>query len=73
MECLNSHRGISHCYDLLLASAVAQLCLTLHKLMDCSPLVSFVHGILQARILEWVATSLVVYYKLLSRILCAIQ
>ena len=34
---------------------VAQLCLTLWDPMDCSPPVFFVHGILQARILEWVA------------------
>ena len=33
----------------------AQLCLTLCDPMDCSPPVSSVHGILQARILEWVA------------------
>ena len=31
------------------------LCLTLCDAMDCSPLGSSVHGILQARILEWVA------------------
>ena len=31
------------------------LCLTLCDPMDCSPLGSSVHGILQARILEWVA------------------
>ena len=30
-------------------------CLTLCDLMDCSLPGSFVHGILQARILEWVA------------------
>ena len=34
---------------------VAQLCLTLCEPMDCSPPGSSVHGILQARILEWVA------------------
>ena len=34
---------------------VAQLCLTLCDPMDCSPPDSSVHGILQARILEWVA------------------
>ena len=34
---------------------VAQLCLTLCDHMDCSPLGSSVHGILQARTLEWVA------------------
>ena len=34
---------------------VAQSCLTLCNPVDCSPLGSSVHGILQARILEWVA------------------
>ena len=34
---------------------VAQSCLTLRNIMDCSPPGSSVHGILQARILEWVA------------------
>ena len=32
-----------------------QLCLTLCSPMDYSPTASFVHGILQARILEWIA------------------
>ena len=34
---------------------VAQLCVTLCDPVDCSSLGSSVHGILQARILEWVA------------------
>ena len=34
-----------------------QSCLTLCNLMNCSPPGSSVHGILQARILEWVAPS----------------
>ena len=34
---------------------VAQWCPALHDSMDCSPPGSSVHGILQARILEWVA------------------
>ena len=34
---------------------VTQSCLTLCNPMDCSPPGSSVHGILQARILEWVA------------------
>ena len=34
---------------------VAQLCLTLQYHMDCSPSGSSIHGVLQARILEWVA------------------
>ena len=33
---------------------VIQSCLILWNHMDCSPVVSSVHGILQARILEWV-------------------
>ena len=36
---------------------VTQLCLTLCDPMGCSPPGSSVHGILQARILEWVAIS----------------
>ena len=36
---------------------VIQLCLTLCDPMDCSLPGSFVHGILQARLLKWVAIS----------------
>ena len=36
---------------------VAKSCLTLCNLVDCSPPGSSVHGISQARILEWVAIS----------------
>ena len=36
---------------------VAQSCLTLCNPMDCSPPGSSVHGILQARLLEWVTIS----------------
>ena len=36
---------------------VAQSCLTLCDPVDCSPPGSSIHGILQARILEWVAIS----------------
>ena len=36
---------------------VAQLCLTLCDPMDCSLPSSSVHGVLQARVLEWVAIS----------------
>ena len=36
-------------------SEVAQLCLTLHDPMDCSLPGSSIHGIFQARVLEWVA------------------
>ena len=37
--------------------SVAQSCPTLCDPMDCSPPGSLVHGILQARILEWIAIS----------------
>ena len=36
---------------------VAKSCLTLCNPIDCSPPGSSVHGILQARIVEWVAIS----------------
>ena len=41
------------CRKVKSGSEVAQSCLTLHNSMDCSPPGSSVHGILQARILEW--------------------
>ena len=34
-------------------SEVAQLCLTLRDPVDCSPPGSSIHGIFQARVLEW--------------------
>ena len=40
---------------LIIYSLEAQLCLTLCSPMDCSPPGSSGHGILQARVLEWVA------------------
>ena len=42
-------------YEVKLKVLVAQSCLTLCSPMDCSPPGSSVQGILQARILEWVA------------------
>ena len=39
----------------MLKVLVVQSCLTLRDPVDCSPRGSSVHGILQARILEWVA------------------
>ena len=41
----------------ILSDKSLQLCLTLCTSMDCSPPGSFVHGILQAGILEWAAMS----------------
>ena len=43
------------CIKVQSESEVAQSCLTLHNPMDCSPPDSSVHGISQARVLEWVA------------------
>ena len=48
---------------------VTQLCLTLCDPMDCSPPGSSVHGILQARILEWVAID-VGFKSTASKALC---
>ena len=50
-QCRVNPWGLSYSPKVL----VSQLCLTLHYLMDCSPPSSYVHGILQARIVEWVA------------------
>ena len=50
------HFSLSGCLCLCVCVySVAELCPTLCKPMDCSPLGSSVHGILPARILEWVA------------------
>ena len=43
------------CMKVKSESEVAQSCPTLSDPMDCSPLGSSVHGIFQARVLEWVA------------------
>ena len=42
-------------------SEVTQLCLTLSNPMDCSLPGSSVHGIFQARVLEWVAIACSVF------------
>ena len=41
------------CMKVKIESEVAQLCLTLRNPMDCSLPGSSIHGIFQARILEW--------------------
>jgi len=48
-------RGSSRGRDTCMCAKSLQLCPTLCNPMDCSQLDSSVHGILQARILEWVA------------------
>ena len=42
-------------FDVKVKVSVAQSCPTLCDAMDCSPPGTSVHGILQARILEWAA------------------
>ena len=51
------------CMKLKSESEVAQSCLTLSDPMDCSPPGSSVHGIFQARVLEWgaIAFSILIY------------
>ena len=48
------------------AYSVTQLCLTLCDPLDCNPPGSSVHGILQARMLEWVAISFSMYVQMLK-------
>ena len=50
---VNPHEGLS--VNPCICVLVTQLCLTLCDPVDCSPPGSSVHGILQAKILEWVA------------------
>ena len=50
-------------------ATVAQSCPTLCDPMDCSPPGSSVHGIIQARILEWVAISFLRAYFCLNKFL----
>ena len=52
MQLSRKGRGGRHRFVVL--DLVAQSCLTLCDPMDCSPLSSSVHGVLQARTLEWV-------------------
>ena len=42
-------------------SEVAQLCPTLHDPMDCSLPGSSIHGIFQARVLQWGANKILLY------------
>ena len=44
-----------HCASFLCMCVCAQSCLTLCDSMDCNPPGSSIHGVLQVRILEWVA------------------
>ena len=46
---------LAHYISVVVGVLVTQSCPTLCDPVDCSPPGSFVHGILQARVLEWVA------------------
>ena len=46
-----------HCMKVKSESEFAQLCLTLSDPMDCSPPGFSIHGIFQARVLEWGTTA----------------
>ena len=56
------------CMKVKSESEVAQLCSTLSNPMDCSPPDSSVHGIFQARVLEWgaIAFSMINLYSILK-------
>ena len=52
----DNHNGVmTHLEPDILESEVTQLCLTLSNPMDCILPGSSIHGIFQARVLEWVA------------------
>ena len=51
------------CMKVKSESEVAQSCLTLSDPMDCSLLGSSIHGIFQARVLEWVAIAFSGFYS----------
>ena len=53
--CVCVHVCVRACMRVLARMLVTQSCLILCHPMDCSPPSSCVYGILQARILEWVA------------------
>ena len=50
-----------HCVKVKSESEVAQLCLTPSDPMDCSPPGPSIHGIFQARVLEWGAIAFSTY------------
>ena len=57
-----------HCMKVKSESEVAQSCPTLRDPMDCSPPGSPIHGIFQARVLEWVVISFSIFLALHYRL-----
>ena len=55
------------CMKVKSESEVAQSCLTLSDPMDCSPPGSSIHGIFQARVLEWGA---IAFFNLKLQTIC---
>ena len=60
--------GRLQCMKVKSESEVAQSCLTLSDPMDCSPPSSSIHGIFQARVLEWVAIAFSNVFSMTSQI-----
>ena len=60
------------CMKVKSESEVAQLCATLSDPMDCSPPGSSIHGIFQARVLEWGATAFSVVFLVINTV-CEIR
>ena len=60
------------CMNVKGESEVPQSCLTLSDPMDCSPPGSCVHGIFQARVLEWGAIAFSGHTRYMCVIMCAI-
>ena len=53
--CNHHHHHLQNLFIIVVKVSATQLYPTLYDPVDCSPPGSSVHGILQARILEWVA------------------
>ena len=61
------------CMKVKSESEVTQSCLTLSDPMDCSLPGSFVHGIFQARVLEWVTSRTKFYFILIYNLASIIK
>ena len=61
------------CMKVKSESEVAQSCLTLIDPMDCSPPGSSVHGIFQARVLEWGAIAFSILWLVFPKFLSWIR
>ena len=57
---MTRNTSVAYCIPEYVCAKLLQSCLALCNPMDCSPLCSAVHGILQARILEWIVIWIVI-------------